>query len=222
MSEDDTVTLRAISKNGYKFVNWTKDGSEVAKTPSYTITAGSSGETYTANFTALAAGETVWEFTDIADSEAVTTTTETAQMTYGSFEIHLGTGGDSASADGIKWLKAGGTKSDSTTTVSNNRYIKYTAQNSGTLKINFKSPYQVGKNNNNNPRLYIVPGTDLSATTKNNSGSTGAAATVAAADTDTTLTMTVTEDTDYYIWGYCYGHEDAPFIISSISFTAAE
>lgn len=51
-NEGESVTLTATTNEGYKFVSWTKNGSEVSTNSSYTLTV-SEDVNYTANFTSV-------------------------------------------------------------------------------------------------------------------------------------------------------------------------
>lgn len=213
--EDETVTLKATPKDGYKFAKWTdSEDTELSTSWKYVMTA-TKTETITANFTALSAGEIVWDFSNLPSASVVDNTSETVNKPYGALDIHLGEG-DSLGDDGIYWAHPGTTTSD-TTVVSNNRYIKYTAAKAGTLSVTFHSSYTASKANNN-PRMYIISGADESCMNKSGSDS-GAQATTTGADKDTTVTVTTVAGTTYYIWPYCFNGTNAPFNITNITFT---
>ncbi|MBQ6529756.1 MAG: hypothetical protein IJI39_02395, partial [Clostridia bacterium] len=220
VTEGSEVTFKAVSADGYKFANWTNaNGDVISAKAKYKMTV-SVETTLTANFAALANGEKVWDFAPV--TSLVTNSTETAQATYNGLEIHLAKGGDSVTDDGIYWAGPGSTKSD-TTLVSNNRYIKYTADEAGTLNINFSSTYMAGTNSNNNPRLYIVTSeanmSKKAGDTENTNG-TGKSYTLTKSNSDETISISTAKDTTYYIFPYCYNKSNAPFNITNITFTA--
>lgn len=174
----------------------------------------------TANFAEMPDESAVWDFSGYSGENAVTAENEQSEG-YNGLEIHLGNG-DSVSEKGIDWSTAGGKASDSTTTVTNNRYIRYTAEKSGTLTITFRGNRY--DSSSKAPRLYVSCGDDLSCTTKNSNTSqteTNQSATATGAGRDAVLKATVTEGNTYFIWAYYYYNLNAEFNISQITFEAA-
>lgn len=210
------VTVSAVSGDGYVFGGWYENDEKISSAAKLTVRL-HRDITLTPKFTENTnPNETRWTFSSYAENPVNASGTE--QSEYNGLEIHLNNG-DSVTANGIVWTAPGRTASDSVP-VSNNRYIKYTPTKNGTLSVTFNSSYAASKANNN-PRMYIISGTDESCMNKKNSDS-GAQSTTAGANKDTVVTAEVTAGTTYYIWPYCYNKSTAPFNITSITFTAAE
>lgn len=205
-----------MSGDGYVFGGWYENDEKISSAAKLTVRL-HRDITLTPKFTENTnPNETRWTFSSYAENPVNASGTE--QSEYNGLEIHLNNG-DSVTANGIVWTAPGRTASDSVP-VSNNRYIKYTPTKNGTLSVTFNSSYAASKANNN-PRMYIISGTDESCMNKKNSDS-GAQSTTAGANKDTVVTAEVTAGTTYYIWPYCYNKSTAPFNITSITFTAAE
>lgn len=82
-------------------------------------------------------------------------------------EIHLANG-DSITENGLYWSTPGGTVSDDTTTVKNNRYIVFRPKYDGNLAVTYKGS---DNNSRNHPRMYLSCGDALSCTVKGTNAS---------------------------------------------------
>lgn len=216
------VTVSAVSGDGYVFEGWYENDEKISSAAKLMVRL-HRDITLTPKFTENTnPNETRWTFSAYSENPVNGTSVNSNQTTenvdYNGLKIHLNNG-DSVTANGIVWTAPGSTVSDNTA-VSNNRYIKYTPDKNGTLKVTFNSSYTASKKNNN-PRMYIISGTDESCMNKINSEN-GAKATTAGANKDTVVTTEVTAGTTYYIWPYCFSAKSAPFTITSVIFTAAE
>ncbi len=173
--------------------------------------------------TATPASSDHWDFAKFAGDGAVTATEQTSvEYQYATdsenIEIHLNSG-DGIDDSGVLWSAPGTTKSDKTS-VTNNRYIKYTPASNGTISITFSG--NTYNSTSKAPRMYIVPGSDESCMSKTNSDANGSSATAKAKDTDTVLTASVNAGTTYYIWAYYYNNAKVAFTVSDIKFAKAE
>lgn len=216
------ITVSAIPADGYIFDGWYENDEKLSGAAKLTARL-HRDITLTPKFTEnINPNETRWTFSAYGENPvngtSVTGNQTTENVDYNGLKIHLNNG-DSITANGVVWTAPGRTASDDVP-VSNNRYIKYTPDKNGTLSVTFNSSYTASKANNN-PRMYIISGTDESCMSKKNSDS-GAQATTVGANKDTTVTAEVTAGTTYYIWPYCYNKATAPFNITSVTFNAAE
>lgn len=157
-----------------------------------------------------------WDFEKFMDN-SVTANSET-NIEYDGMEIHLSSG-DTITDGGIVWQGPAGNKSDSVTTVTNNRYIKYTASKNGTLTIKFKG--NMWNSTSKAPRMYVSCGDSLDCTTKDANSAQiepNQAATATKSDTDTVFKAEVSEGKTYYIWPYYYSNTTCKFTVSDIVF----
>lgn len=210
---NSTVTLKAVANSGYAFVNWTDaEGAVVSESSEYIISRLHNSVTVTANFEKLESGTIVWDFAGYGGDKAVTAEGE-MQSDYNGLEMHINAN-DTITDGGLYWNAPGGTKSDKTTSVTNNRYIKYIPEESGTLKITFTGSIYSSKNK---ARLYVSTGDDVTCTVKDSA--TNTAKDISKVNTDTTLEMEVNKGQTYYVWGYYYGNSACTFTIKNITFT---
>ncbi len=211
-----SVTLKASAAEGYRFTGWIDaEGNILSESAEYVIPRLYNDISVTAGFEALAEGEKAWDFSKYTEAVAAD---EPMQLEYDGLEIHLGSG-DSVTDGGIYWATPGGVKADGITTVSNNRYIVYTPEVSGTLSVTFSGSQYHSKSKA--PRVYVISGDDTSCMTKNNSDS-GASATATAANTPTVVTAELEAGKTYYIWAYYYGDSRTAFTVSNMGFSPAE
>ncbi len=218
---NETVTLKARAEDGYEFVGWYDgNGNEVSARSEYSfrvrgdkaLYARFEEEVYDPNVTK-------WSFSQFKDGEEIIADDEN-QVEYNGMIIHINSG-DSITEDGLYWNAPGGTKSDSTTTVTNNRYIEFVPERPGTISITFKGSKESDRNY---PRLYISCGESLDCTTKDAS----AAQLEGNRQFDNkegdgqyaTMTAELTAGMRYYIWAYYYSRPAANFTISEIVYTA--
>ncbi len=216
---NDEVTITAKAADGYEFVGWFDESdNEVSGKSSYsfrvrgdkTLYAKFEEDVYDPNVTK-------WSFSAFAGDDEVAATSA-YDCDYNGLTIHINSG-DSITEEGLYWSAPGGTKSDGTTTVTNNRYIEFTPEKSGTLSITFAGSVLSTKNN---PRIYVSCGDSLACTTKDaNSSQLEANQSYDNTEGDhkfATAEFELTAGQHYYIWAYYYGQSGADFTISAISY----
>lgn len=167
-----------------------------------------------------------WDFKAYSGSAAVDNITESKNETYGysensdTLEIGLNSG-DSVTEKGVFWSEPSGTKSDSTTSVSNNRYIKYTPSADGILSVTYKGSANA---NNKHPRIYLSCGNSLDCMTKDaNNSQLEENQFFDNNSTDfKTAEFKLSKGKTYYIWSYYYNSTANQFTISDIAFNKAE
>ena len=216
----------------YRFVNWTDDGSNVASSDATFSTNIAEDVTYTANFSALTAGEdcdVAVDFTMYSDDNTrmVAKSDGTVVVTNGCFEIYMsGTdtyGSDSISESGIYWHAPANNiyinKGDNDEkTCSYAHYIRMVAPYTGTVKIVFQANKVVSSRTLS---LNVTSG-GLSDTKLANRLCGVAAST---ANTDFEFSYEVTAGTTYWFWTSSYNWDGAKnataCTISSITYTHA-
>ena len=149
----------------------------------------------------------VWNFAKFEGSAAVTAA-DKQTVSYDSLEIHLAEG-DSVTDGGINWSHPCGTASDSTDVAGNNRFVKFTPEQSGTISVSFSGSMYAS---NKKPRLYIVEGDAQNASFSKNGSTIYVDA--AAANSLATLTAALDAGKTYYIWPYCYTQSSCAFNVS--------
>lgn len=161
-----------------------------------------------------------WDFAEYADNAIITAVETSAD--YDGMEIHLASG-DTITSDGIVWNAPSGSKSDSTSAVTNNRYIKYTAPKDDILKVTFKG--NLWSSSSKAPRMYISCGDSLACTTKDSNTyqlEPNQQATAKSANTDTVLEAELSSGKTYYIWSYYYNNTSCAFTVSDMIFDEIE
>ena len=207
----------------FEFAGWyDKDGNELSKSAYYTLRVRNDKELY-AKFeeTVIDPNVTKWTFSAFDGDNAVEATGATDKE-YNGLTLHVNNG-DSISAEGLYWNAPGGTKSNSTTVVSNNRYIEFIPEKSGTISITYKGKK---KSSNNYPIMYISCGDSTACMTKDVNDSqleANKAYDNKAGDNQyATMTTELTAGMHYYIWGYYYNQSSANFTISEIVYDTTE
>jgi len=211
----------------YKFVNWTDGDSNAVSTEATFVTNITEDATYTANFAALEAGESVdaaVNFAQYAGDGAISG--GSLVTTNGYFTIYTSDsdyGTDSITENGIYWhapandiyTKQGYSADQPGDYV---HYMKFEPPYSGTVTIVFQADKVVDKRTLS---LNITSG-DLSGATKNNALASTSAST---ANVDFTLSYNVTAGETYWIWGasqnWSGAHNATACTISSITYTHA-
>lgn len=162
-----------------------------------------------------------WDFRDYSGDEAVSSTGETSEAYAVSdhvLEIHLANG-DSITENGLYWSTPGGTVSDDTTTVKNNRYIVFRPKYDGNLAVTYKGS---DNNSRNHPRMYLSCGDALSCTVKGTNASQKEPNQMY--DNNSlefaTGSYNVKSGNTYYIWGYHYSRTGTAFTVSNIVYNA--
>ena len=162
-----------------------------------------------------------WDFRDYSGDEAVSSTGETSEAYAVSdhvLEIHLANG-DSITENGLYWGTPGGTVSDDTTTVKNNRYIVFRPKYDGNLAVTYKGS---DNNSRNHPRMYLSCGDALSCTVKGTNASQKEPNQMY--DNNSlefaTGSYNVKSGNTYYIWGYHYSRTGTAFTVSNIVYNA--
>lgn len=219
------VTLKAVAAGeDYEFVNWTDEGGvELSTLSTYEIPRLYNSVTITANFRKLEADtprKATWDFSQFIEDNAVNADAAVDQdytVSGSTLGLHVAAG-DSVTSDGLFWGAPSGTKSDGTTTVTNNRYMTFTPVTDGTLTVTYKGSANSSKNH---PRMYVSCGDSLACTTKDsNAAQTEPNQAYDNNSTDfKTATYTVTSGKTYYIWAYYYNSTSAKFTISNVSYT---
>ena len=211
----------------YKFVNWTDGESNVASTDATFATNITEDVTYTANFEAVEAGESVnaeVNFAQYAGDGAISG--GSLITTNGYFTIYTSDssyGTDSITGNGIYWhapandiyTKQGYSADQPCDYV---HYMKFEPPYSGTVTIVFQADKVVSSRTLS---LNITSG-ELSGATKNNALESTSAST---ANVDFTLSYSVTAGETYWIWGASQNWSGAgnptATTISSITYTHA-
>ncbi len=165
----------------------------------------------------------IWDFAEYTDSAAITAAENTAEaytVSGMTMNINLASG-DSITSDGLYWSAPSGIKSDSTTTVTNNRYITFTPEFDGTLSITYKGSANAS---NKHPRIYVSCGDSLACTTKDaNSSQVESNQSYDNNSTDyATAEFILTGGNTYYIWSYYYNSTENTFTISEMSYEKLE
>lgn len=225
MDISSAVTLKAVAENeNYEFVNWTdSEGGELSVASTYDIQRLYNDVTVTANFRKLEENEpktTKWDFSAYSAENAVSAS-EAYDGEYNGLGLHINAN-DTITDSGLYWSAPGGTASDAKTTVTNNRYITFTPEKSGTLVINYTATNPVSKKPG---RMYVSCGDSLACTTKDSNASQkepNQSVDATTANKLTTLTVNVTAGNTYYIWGYVYNSTACGFNILDISYTPDE
>ena len=218
---NSTVTVSAKAKDGYEFVGWYDGDTKVSSSSQYTIRL-REDMALTAKFESAADDPNLikWTFSPYGDAP-VNASGETEEF-YKDAVFHMNSG-DSITGDGLYWKAPGGTKSDAVTVVSNNRYIEFIPEKSGTLSITFAGSAVKGSNW---PRMYISAGTDISCMTKEASEAqiepNKSFDNKKGAGIYDTMTAELTEGVHYYIWAYYYGQSGIGFTISEIKYEMNE
>ena len=161
-----------------------------------------------------------WDFSKFTGENSVEASEE-KQIDYNGMELHMANN-DTVTDSGIYWSVPGGTKSDNKTSVSNNRYIKYTAPKDGILNITFKGSLSAS---NKKPRIYVSCGDSLACTTKDansNQLESNQSKDASAADTEAVISAEVHQGMTYYIWCYYYNDASCSFTISDIKLDIIE
>lgn len=217
------VELSAKAVDGYAFVGWyDEDGNQLSKSAYYTLRVRCDKSLY-AKFEEeiIDPNVTKWTFSAF-DGDAEVKATSAADAEYNGLTIHINNG-DSITAEGLYWNAPGGTKSDSTTVVSNNRYIEFVPEKSGTVSITYKGSLESTKNY---PRMYISCGDTTACMTKDANDSQLEANKYfdnkAGDNQYDTMTAELTAGNHYYIWCYYYSQTDANFTISEIVYDTNE
>ncbi len=172
--------------------------------------------------TATPEGVTIWDFSEYSDDNVITATGNTTEIyTSGANEIEINIAADdSITENGLVWNAPSGTKADATTTVSNNRYIKFVAPYDGTMSITYKGSANAS---NKHPRIYVSCGEDLSCTTKDsNLSQLESNQSYDNNSTDFAVAeFKLTGGKTYFIWSYYYNSTSNVFTISNITFEKA-
>lgn len=206
---NSSAVLSAKANDGYEFAGWYSNGEKLSGSGTYTIRV-RNDINLTAKFNKVETDPNVlkWSFSAYSDS-ALKADKETVSE-YSGLKIHLNSG-DELSGNGLYWSAAGGSTSDSTTTVSNNRYIEFTPERDGKLEITYSGSISSSKAY---PRMYVSSGSMV----KDSPTSIGYD-NKAGADKDATGTWDLKAGTTYYIWGYCYSRPNCTFTITSMKYT---
>lgn len=220
---NETAVLKANPSDGYTFIGWyDANGNELSRSEEYsfrvrsdkTIYAKFEQEVYNPNITK-------WRFREYSGDNAITASGEQT-LDYNGLTLHINSG-DTITDGGLYWKSPGGTKSDNLTTVSNNRYIEFIPEKSGTLKITFKGKQISSKNY---PRIYISCGSSLACTTKEANSSqlepNQAFDNKAGDQQCAEMTAKLNAMQHYYIWSYYYGQSGADFTISDFVYISEE
>ena len=210
----------------YRFVNWTDSDSNVASTETTFATNIIENVTYTANFEALEAGESVdaaVNFAQYAGDRAVSG--GSLVTTNGYFTIYTSDssyGTDAITENGIYWhapandIYAKNYSADQPCDYIH--YMKFEPPYSGTVTIVFQADKVVDKRTLS---LNITTG-ELSSATINNAIASTSAST---ANADFTHSYNVTANETYWIWGasqnWSGAHNATACTISSITYTHA-
>lgn len=216
---NETATVNAKAADGYEFAGWYDElGNEISGLSEYSFRIRGDKKLY-ARFEeeVIDPNVTKWSFSAFRDGAEIFAESEESAE-YNGLTIHVN-GGDSVTEEGVYWNAPGGISSDSTTTVTNNRYIEFVPEKSGTISITYKGSLESGSNY---PRMYISCGDSLACTTKDAS----AAQLEPNKQFDNkegdgryaTMTADLTAGNHYYIWAYYYNRPGANFTISEISY----
>ena len=213
---NSAAEIRAKAKDGYEFAGWYDGAGElISKSSTYSVRVRGDKTLY-AKFAAEENDPNIikWSFSAFDGSAAVSGNADTA---YNGLTIHTNNG-DSITVNGLYWSAPSGTKSDSSTVVSNNRYIEFVPERSGTISIT----YSGSKIGSSWPRMYISCGDSTACMTKDANSSQLAPSVnydnKAGADKEATMTAQLTAGMHYYIWTYYYGQSGAHFNISGMSY----
>ncbi len=125
------ITLSAIADNGYAFVNWTVNGTEVSKEALFTATATES-VTYTANFVSTETTVTI-KLYGSGGSKTINGTPNKCEVKVGSL-VELSTSGD---GNTFAFFTLGQTYKNGGTIVSNKNPYRFIATEDATYYINY-------------------------------------------------------------------------------------
>lgn len=214
---NETAVLKANPNDGYVFMGWyDENGNELSRSAEYSFRVRSDKKIY-AKFEqeVYNTNITKWGFREYSGDNAITASGEQT-LDYNGLTLHINSG-DNITDGGLYWKSPGGTKSDNVTTVSNNRYIEFIPEKSGTIKITFKGKQSSTKNY---PRIYISCGSSLACTTKEANSSqlepNQAFDNKAGDQQYAEMNAKLNAGQHYYIWSYYYGQSGADFTISDI------
>ena len=211
--------IKARANDGYEFTGWYDgNGKLISKSSTYSVRVRSDKTMYARFAEAVSDPNLIkWRFSAFDGAAAVSGKADTA---YNGLTIHTNSN-DSITVNGLYWSAPGGTKSDSTTVVSNNRYIEFVPDRDGTISIT----YSGSKIGSNWPRMYISCGDSTACMTKDaNANQLAPNITYdnkAGADKEATMTAELTAGNHYYIWAYYYNQTGAHFNISAMQYDMA-